>query len=105
MKKTPIAIAIVAWILVVVIAVAFLVTRTGGQTGLLDSHSGSIRVSIDESLSFKFEGQSASGGIKANIPLQKTNDGHRTTANIGTNSVASIKATASSGSITINLAK
>jgi len=35
MKKTPIAIAIVAWVLVVVVAVVFLVTRTGGRTGLL----------------------------------------------------------------------
>ena len=35
MKKTSIVIAIIAWVLVVVVAVAFLVTRTAGQAGLL----------------------------------------------------------------------
>jgi DUF4097 and DUF4098 domain-containing protein YvlB len=68
----------------------------------LSSGSGSIRISVDKSLSFNFDGQCTSGSVRANFPLLSSNDGRKASATVGNNPKASITATASSGGISIN---
>jgi lia operon protein LiaG len=68
----------------------------------LSSTSGSINISVDESLSFRFSGEATSGGISANFPLIKDSGRNKATAEIGSDPAASITATTNSGGISIN---
>jgi hypothetical protein len=67
----------------------------------LKTASGSINITVEESLSFSFSGVTSSGGIKANFPLQQ-NGKNSASAIIGSDPVASITATAASGGINIS---
>jgi hypothetical protein len=67
----------------------------------LSTSSGSINITVDESLAFSFNGETSSGGIKANFPLQLSGN-NNASAIIGNDPAASITAKASSGGITIN---
>lgn len=67
----------------------------------ISSKSGSIRISVDKSVHFKFNGESASGSIRANFPLQK-DGGSKRSATIGDSPASTISATAASGGIRIN---
>ena len=68
----------------------------------LSNKSGSMTISVDKSINFSLEGESASGGIDSNFALQKSNDGHTASAVVGSGAEASITARTKSGSVSIN---
>lgn len=68
----------------------------------LQASSGSIRVEVDSSAAFNFEGRCSSGSIRANFPLEKNDKGNRASATVGAKPAFAINAETNSGSININ---
>jgi len=85
-------------------------TSSGGiKAGLTDASSdiqmktssGGIRITLLNEFPFLFEGNTGSGGIRGDIPMEKSDSGNHATAKVGENPSVTIKAETSSGGIRV----
>ena len=68
----------------------------------ISTNSGSVKISIAESIAFIFSGECTSGKIRSNFSLQESDNGEKASASIGSEPFAEINVTAASGGIRIN---